>query len=138
MWAPGCISSLLFQRTFTLLIPCILLMAFIGCGGRSPDAADSHQFPKVTITTASLPDATVGTPYRMSMTASGGSGSGNLWAIKAGTLPAGLSFTIDGVLSGTPTTAGTATLSINVEVPCFCVPQIQPQSDQKDFTLVVH
>lgn len=138
MLAPGRLSSLFLQKTFTLLIPCILLMAFTGCGGRSPDAADTRQFPKVTITTASLPDATVGTAYHLSMTATGGSGSGNLWALKAGTLPAGLSFGIDGVLSGTPTTAGTATLSINVEVPCFCVPQNQPQSDQKDFTLIVH
>ena len=138
MWASGRFSSFLVPKTFTLLIPCMLVIAFSACGGGFQDAPDSHQYPKVSISTATLPDATVGTAYHTAMVATGGSSSGYLWAIKGGALPAGMSFGLDGVLSGTPTTAGTTTLSINVEVPCNCVPQNQPQMDQKDFTLTVH
>jgi hypothetical protein len=121
--------------TFVLLI---LLLGMQGCGGANLDSADSHQYPKVAITSASLPDATVGTAYAFKLQATGGSGSDYLWAIKAGALPAGMKFDLDGTLSGTPTVAGITTLTINAQHTCFCVPQNEAQDDTKIFNLVVH
>ena len=64
----------------------------------------------LSITTVSLPGAQVGTPYSVTLAASGGT-TPYTWAITSGTLPAGLAFnTATGVISGTPTatSAGTA------------------------------
>jgi hypothetical protein len=64
----------------------------------------------LSITTVSLPGAQVGTPYSVTLTASGGT-TPYTWALTSGTLPAGLAFnTATGLLSGTPTatSAGTA------------------------------
>ena len=57
----------------------------------------------VRIGTPSLPAATVGVPYSVSLAASGGYGALH-WAISAGTLPAGLTLT-GNTISGTPSTA---------------------------------
>jgi hypothetical protein len=64
----------------------------------------------LSITTVSLPGAQVGTPYSVTLTASGGT-TPYTWALASGTLPAGLAFdTATGLISGTPTatSAGTA------------------------------
>ncbi|WP_229738970.1 beta strand repeat-containing protein [Edaphobacter dinghuensis] len=64
----------------------------------------------VTLTLTSPPDATVGTPYTGTIGVSGGTGPYSC-TVTAGTLPAGLS--ISGcVISGTPTIAGTADLTV--------------------------
>ena len=70
--------------------------------------------PQLIITTASLPAATVGTPYQATLAATGGAG-GNNWTVSAGTLPAGLSLATDGNLTGTPSTPGTATFTVQVK-----------------------
>jgi len=57
------------------------------------------------ITTGSLPNGTVGVAYSQTLTATGGS-TPYTWTIASGTLPAGLSLSSSGVISGTPTTAG--------------------------------
>jgi outer membrane autotransporter protein len=62
--------------------------------------------PILAITPVTLPDATAGAPYRQAITASGGIAP-YAFAITTGTLPAGLALAADGVLSGTPTGAGT-------------------------------
>ena len=79
----------------------------------------------LTITTASLPSATVGTAYSASISAFGGSGS-YFWSLASGTLPPGLAL-FQGVcvaivepcqapaeISGTPTVAGTYKFVITV------------------------
>jgi Putative Ig domain len=59
-----------------------------------------------TITTSSLPAATVGLPYSATLQSSGGTGSGS-WAVTLGALPAGLTLnSATGVISGTPTANG--------------------------------
>jgi len=58
----------------------------------------------LNITTSSLPNGTVGSPYSQSLTATGGTAPYK-WAITLGTLPAGLSLSSGGVISGTPTTS---------------------------------
>ena len=68
----------------------------------------------VTIVLAplSLPNGVVGTGYSQTITAAGGTGP-HTFAVTAGTLPAGLSLTAaTGVLSGTPSTAGTSNFTI--------------------------
>jgi YVTN family beta-propeller protein len=63
------------------------------------------------ITTASLPDATVGTAYRSTISASGTPAP--TFAVSAGALPAGLKLDeTSGVVSGTPTTVGPAMFTV--------------------------
>jgi len=52
----------------------------------------------------------VGTSQSSKLVASGGNGS-YTWSVASGTVPAGLSLSSAGVLSGTPTTAGTFTFT---------------------------
>jgi Putative Ig domain len=60
----------------------------------------------LTITTASpLPVGVAGTPYSQSLTASGGT-QPFTWVRSAGSLPAGLDLSSNGLISGTPTSAG--------------------------------
>lgn len=67
--------------------------------------------PVITLSPASLPNGTIGTAYSQTITASGGTGPYS-FSVTAGTLPAGLTLTSAGVLSGTPTTAATSTFTI--------------------------
>jgi hypothetical protein len=66
-----------------------------------------------TITTTTLPGGTVGQPYNQTLQASGGVGA-LTWTLSAGSLPALLSLSPAGVISGTPTTAGTGTFTVRV------------------------
>ncbi|WP_421359044.1 putative Ig domain-containing protein [Agrobacterium rosae] len=59
----------------------------------------------VTVGPASLPAATAGNAYSQTLSASGGTAP-YTFAVSAGTLPAGLSLSTVGVLSGTPTASG--------------------------------
>lgn len=69
----------------------------------------------LTITTSSpLPTGAVGAPYSVTFTASGGLGD-YTWSVAAGSLPSGLGLNPNtGVLSGTPTTAGNPSFTIQV------------------------
>lgn len=67
--------------------------------------------PPVVVTTASLPGGTVGVPYvGATLAATGGTGS-YTWVALSG-LPAGLTLSPSGVISGTPTVAGVFTVSV--------------------------
>jgi hypothetical protein len=57
--------------------------------------------------------AATGTPYTVTLTATGGT-TPYTWSVNAGTLPPGIGLSSAGVLAGTPTTAGTYTFSVNV------------------------
>jgi large repetitive protein len=63
------------------------------------------------ITTTRLPNGTVGTPYTTTLHATGGI-SPWTWAITAGSLPAGLTLSTGGTITGTPTTPGTRTFTV--------------------------
>src|SRR5205823_4610321 len=70
--------------------------------------------PALTVTTGSLPAGTVGTAYAQSLAASGGTG-GYTWSVASGSLPPGLTLNSgSGVISGTPTLAGTFQFTIQV------------------------
>ena len=63
--------------------------------------------------TTSMAGATVGTPYNQSLVATGGT-SPYTWSITSGSLPAGLSLSSGGVVSGTPTATGTSSFTVQV------------------------
>jgi uncharacterized repeat protein (TIGR03806 family) len=67
--------------------------------------------PVPAVTTASLPAGTVGAAYAASLAASGGTAP-IVWTIASGTLPAGLALAGGGAISGTPSAAGTANLTV--------------------------
>lgn len=70
--------------------------------------------PTITVTSpaaGSLPDVVAGSPYNQTFTASGGAGP-YTFALATGTLPAGLTLSSAGVLSGTPTQAGAFSFAI--------------------------
>jgi hypothetical protein len=62
------------------------------------------------IVTTSLPNGSVGTSYSQTLIASGSSPIA--WTITGGTLPTGLNLSPTGEISGTPTTAETATFTV--------------------------
>lgn len=76
--------------------------------GSSSDDEDDTTAP--SITTTSLASGTTGTAYSQTLTASGTTPV--TWTVSAGTLPTGLSLSSAGVISGTPTTAGTFTFTV--------------------------
>jgi Putative Ig domain len=68
----------------------------------------------LAITTSSLPSGTVNSQYSTVLQANGGT-TPYTWSISAGSLPAGLSLAAStGIISGTPTAAGTANLTATV------------------------
>jgi hypothetical protein len=69
--------------------------------------------PPPAVTTTTLPDGSVGTAYSSTLQASGGAGA-LTWSLSAGTLPAGLTLSAAGVISGTPTTQGNSTFTVQV------------------------
>jgi len=69
---------------------------------------------QLSVTTSSLPGATLGTPYSQQLGAAGGTG-GYTWSVSSGSLPAGLSLSAGGAISGTPTAAGAASFAVQVK-----------------------
>ena len=78
-----------------------------------PDWLESDQNAPVVTTATQLPGAVVGSAYSQPLVASGGTAP-YAWSVYNGTLPDGLSLTSDGILSGTPTTAGGNSFSVLV------------------------
>jgi hypothetical protein len=68
----------------------------------------------LAVTTSALPGGTVGTSYATVLQASGGAAP-YLWSISSGILPGGLTLIPSlGIISGTPTAAGTVSLTATV------------------------
>ena len=68
----------------------------------------------VITTPAQLATGLVGTAYSVSLAASGGT-TPYTWSLSTGTLPAGLSLSSTGVISGTPTAPGTSNFVVQVQ-----------------------
>jgi hypothetical protein len=66
-----------------------------------------------TITTTTLPGGTVGQVYSQTLQATGGIGLLS-WTLSGGSLPAMLSLSPNGVISGTPTNQGTSNFTVRV------------------------
>lgn len=72
-------------------------------------------YAALTVTTATLPATNAGASYSQTLAAAGGSGAGYSWTATSSNLATyGLSLSTAGVVSGTPTQAGTATFTANV------------------------
>ncbi|HXS11570.1 MAG TPA: putative Ig domain-containing protein, partial [Acidobacteriaceae bacterium] len=67
----------------------------------------------LSITTTQLPSVQVGTPYKVTLAAAGGT-TPYQWSVASGSLPSGLTLSSAGVISGTPTVSGTSTFSVSV------------------------
>lgn len=70
--------------------------------------------PLLSVSTLALANGTVGSGYSQSINASGGTFP-YTWSLSAGTLPAGLVLSSAGVVSGTPSAAGTSTFTLQVK-----------------------
>ena len=83
-------------------------------GGVATLEASLKIFKHVALTTTTLPQATVGKDYSVTLSSDGGNGT-VIWANAGGDLPDGLSFDGNtGTLSGTPKTAGKFTVTFQV------------------------
>jgi hypothetical protein len=67
----------------------------------------------VSVTTTTVPNGTIGTPYSKTLGASGGVAP-YTWAVTSGALPTSLSLSAGGVISGTPTVGGPFTFTVTV------------------------
>jgi hypothetical protein len=90
----GTVSSLVFKLT-----------------DANNNSVDSDSFTVEIITgpsviTSSLPASEIGATYSVTLQATGGAGS-YVWSLKSGSLPAGLSLSTSGIISGTPNASGT-------------------------------
>jgi hypothetical protein len=84
------------------------------CAHASQELFTIRIAPALIVTTGPLAPALVGVPYSVQFVAAGG-GTQN-WSLVRGALPAGLTFSAAGLLSGTPTAELTAPTSIDVKV----------------------
>jgi hypothetical protein len=85
-----------------------------GTGGGTSAAAHFTVVAPLAVATTTLPSGSLGVAYSATMTASGGLAPYS-WSVTSGTLPAGLSLGAStGVISGTPTAAGSSTITITV------------------------
>jgi len=68
----------------------------------------------LTVSTTSLPGGTKSVSYSHAVAASGGT-SPYSWSLSSGTLPAGITLSSSGAISGTPTVAGTFSFKVQVK-----------------------
>jgi len=84
--------------------------------GTAGQASQSYSLsiasPTLTIAPPTLPAGAIGTAYSQTLSASGGTVPYS-YALSAGALPAGLTLTTGGVLSGTPTVAGNFAFTVS-------------------------
>ena len=95
-------------RYFRVLVLSVLALA--------PRAAQPQTTPRlaasgIVISPSTLPNGTAGVAYSQTMTASGGTAP-YAFSVTSGSLPAGLTLSTGGVLSGTPSTAGTSNFTM--------------------------
>ena len=92
-----------------LLLGCVVCAIISGCAGSIPQNG-----PKaLIIRTSSLSDGVPHLAYQQSLQAVQGQPP-YTWSISAGSLPPGLSLSADGVISGTPTTLGKSSFTVQV------------------------
>ncbi len=89
-------------------------VAFYAAAGAQTSAVTLWQGnDTLAVATSSLPNGTVGTAYSQTLASSGGTAP-YTWTVSSGSLPAGLSLSSGGVISGTPTTGGSSSFTVQV------------------------
>lgn len=96
--ATGCLGS----RAYTILI------------------AAAGVCPPLTLSPATLPPANIGTPYSLAITAAGGTAP-YTYSLVSGVLPPGLNLSAAGVITGTPTTLGLFSFTIQATDALGCL-----------------
>jgi len=81
------------------------------------------------ITTTSLPGGIVGQAYNQTLHATGGQGA-LTWSVSSGSLPAGLTLSPAGTISGTPTNAGNSNFTVRAA-------DTLNQSDTQDLSITI-
>ena len=71
--------------------------------------------PTISVSPASLPNATVGTSYPAQTVSASGGASPYTYTITSGSLPAGMTLASNGTLSGTPTAGGTFNFTVQAK-----------------------
>ena len=84
---------------------------------------------ELTITNPAVPPVMVGGEYEVMLGATGAAGATVTWSVVSGSLPAGLSLSSGGVISGNPTTPETAVFTVEATT--------DGRSATREFTLVV-
>ena len=87
------------------------IVLFGGRDGAAQSLGDTWVWTPLTIQTPALSPGTVGMPYTATLHAAAGTAS-YTWSVSSGALPTGLTLSGGGVISGTPTTAGTVTFTL--------------------------
>jgi hypothetical protein len=88
------------------------------------------------ITTTSLTPATAGSPYTFTFEGKGVP-SEVTWQITSGALPAGLTLSKEGIISGTPTAAGSATFTVKASAEATDPASEGTRIDSREYTLNV-
>ena len=97
------------KRLISLALASAGLVFLLSCAnGKPPDV-----ILPLNISSAALPVAVINVPYSATLAATGGM-KPYTWSVASGTLPAGLSLTADGTISGTPTALGNTTFKVQV------------------------
>jgi hypothetical protein len=81
------------------------------CAGYQAYALSLVNCPAISLSPATLPDGMYNMAYSQTLSANGGAGP-YTFSLLSGLLPAGLSLSSAGVLSGTPSVPGTSTLTV--------------------------
>ena len=98
-------------RSFGIVCGLVFSQWMMGCGG----GGNTPPPTPITITSNTLIQGTTNTTYNTTLAATGGSGTFT-WSVASGSnLPAGLTLSAAGVISGTPTTAGLSNFTVNVQ-----------------------
>jgi hypothetical protein len=104
-------------RSHSLVLHLLFLAAFAailhGCAGSNSGGAGPNPQPLEITAPSSLPSAQFGAVYSTSLAATGGTAP-YTWSVSAGALPGGLTLSSAGVLSGTPTAAGTFSFTAKI------------------------
>lgn len=89
----------------------LVLALLVGVFAAAPGAFAAT--PVISITTTSLSPGEVGLAYAFKLSGSGGTGTYS-WSVSSGALPAGLSLSARGIISGTPTVAGSQAVTLEL------------------------
>jgi hypothetical protein len=93
---------------FVYLLALLFVVMLAGCTSPTPAPP-----PPVLTITVNLPAATVGEVYAQQFTATGGTAP-YIWSVVIGGLPAGLTLSSSGVVSGIPSSSGSFSFTIQV------------------------
>lgn len=112
---------------------CYVVTAITEDGETEPSVEACTEGCDVTITTESpLPDGAFNTPYSFQLEQEVGQEDTEQWSITDGALPAGLTLSPSGLISGTPTEGGNFVFTAAVEAMCT---ESTGDSDEKPFLL---